>query len=274
MIPRIIHYCWFGGGKMPHSQRKLIRRWRKLHPDFKIIRWDESNFDIDFCPYVREAYKNKKWAFVADVARLFALSTHGGIYMDTDVEVIQPLDRFLCNKAFSGIEIYQEEFERDGRPLLDVDNRPIVEGTMIPCCGILSAVIGCEPENPLIVDCLNEYMTRKPYNDSGTFNSVVIDGILANNAVKYGFRYEDTEQRLPVITIYKSYLFSYCAGERNASSVTYHHSVWSWKPQNTKQRLLLWIDKNVIDPRVFKSALIHLKSILSRFHTIVFRRER
>ncbi len=233
-----------------------------MHPDFKFMRWDESNFDIDYCPYVKEAYINKKWAFVSDVARLYALSKYGGVYMDTDVEIIRPLDEFLHNNAFSGIEIYPDEFEREGRAMLDSDNRPLVEGTLIPYCGLLSAVLGSEPDNPLILDCLKEYQTRKPYDDSGHFNGVVIDGVLANNALKYGFRYEDVEQKLSVIRIFKSCIFSYCAGERNESSVTYHHSAWSWKPKNAKEKFMLWMDRNIMDPRLLHYAWLHLKSIL------------
>lgn len=104
MIPKIIHYCWFGGNPLPELAKKCIASWKLYCPDYEIKEWNESNFDLDCCDYVREAYQSKKWAFVSDVARLHALVTEGGIYMDTDVEVIKPLDNLLKYNAVSGFE--------------------------------------------------------------------------------------------------------------------------------------------------------------------------
>ena len=104
MIPKVIHYCWFGRGKMPPLALNCIASWKKYCPDFQIKEWNEDNFDLDLFPYAREAYDNKKFAFVTDVVRLYALYHEGGVYMDTDVEVIKPLDKFLVHHAFSGFE--------------------------------------------------------------------------------------------------------------------------------------------------------------------------
>ena len=104
MIPKKIHYCWFGGKPLPKLAKKCIASWKKFLPDYEIIEWNESNFDINYCAYVKEAYQAKKYAFVTDVVRLYALVNYGGIYMDTDVEVIKPIDEFLKYKAFSGFE--------------------------------------------------------------------------------------------------------------------------------------------------------------------------
>ena len=104
MIPKIIHYCWFGGNPLPPLALKCIESWKKYCPDYEIKIWDESNFDININKYATEAYEAKKWAFVSDVARLWVLYNYGGIYMDTDLEVIKPLDEFLYHKAFSGFE--------------------------------------------------------------------------------------------------------------------------------------------------------------------------
>ena len=104
MIPKKIHYCWFGGKELPELAKKCIASWQKFCPDYEIIRWDESNFDLDCCPYVKQAYDNKKFAFVTDYVRLYAMYTYGGIYMDTDVEVTKNLDCFLQHEGFSGFE--------------------------------------------------------------------------------------------------------------------------------------------------------------------------
>lgn len=104
MIPKIIHYCWFGGSELSKEAKKYIETWRSLCPEYQIIEWNETNFNINAVPYVREAYEQRKWAFVSDYARLYALEKYGGIYFDTDVEVLKPLDTFLNNKAFIGAE--------------------------------------------------------------------------------------------------------------------------------------------------------------------------
>ena len=104
MIPKKIHYCWFGGKPLPVLAEKCINSWKKYCPDYEIIRWDEDSFDINCCQYVKEAYENKKFAFVTDYVRLFVMYTQGGVYMDTDVEVTKSLDEFLKHQAFSGFE--------------------------------------------------------------------------------------------------------------------------------------------------------------------------
>ena len=104
MIPKIIHYCWFGGKRLSEDAKKYIESWRKFCPDYVIMEWNEANFDVNSIPYVKEAYEQKKWAFVSDYARLYALKNYGGIYLDTDVEIIKKLDSFLQNEAFIGAE--------------------------------------------------------------------------------------------------------------------------------------------------------------------------
>lgn len=104
MIPKIIHYCWFGKGKMSPLAKECIKSWKKYLPDYEIKEWNEDNFDLNLYPYAREAYDNKKYAFVTDVVRLYALYHEGGIYMDTDVEVLKSLNPLLNHTAFSGFE--------------------------------------------------------------------------------------------------------------------------------------------------------------------------
>lgn len=104
MIPKIIHYCWFGRGSMPELAIKCIESWHKHMPDYEYKLWNEDNFDVNSIAYTKEAYECKKFAFVTDYVRLFALYTEGGIYMDTDVEVLKPYDDLLGLPGFTGYE--------------------------------------------------------------------------------------------------------------------------------------------------------------------------
>ena len=104
MIPKTIHYCWFGRGEMPQLAKDCIASWHRHMPDWDYKLWNEDNFDVDSIPYTREAYAARKYAFVTDYVRLYALSTEGGVYMDTDVEILKPLDDLLHLSAFTGYE--------------------------------------------------------------------------------------------------------------------------------------------------------------------------
>ena len=106
MIPKIIHYCWFGKGETPAIVKMCIDSWRKYCPDYEIKRWDEDNSPMDI-PWIRDAYRHQKYAFVADYVRFYALYSEGGIYMDTDMLLVKPLDDFLMDKAFLGRESAQ-----------------------------------------------------------------------------------------------------------------------------------------------------------------------
>lgn len=103
-IPKIIHYCWFGGGPISPESRKCIESWKKYCPDYKIIEWNEQNFEISQNRYAQQAYEAKKYAFVSDYVRLAVLYRYGGIYLDTDVELVRPLDELLEHKGFISME--------------------------------------------------------------------------------------------------------------------------------------------------------------------------
>ena len=104
MIPKIIHYCWFGRNPLPESAKKCIDSWRKFLPDYEIKEWNEDNFDVNIIPYTQQAYEAKKYAFVSDYARFWILYHHGGVYFDTDVEVIRPMDDIIEKRPFMGRE--------------------------------------------------------------------------------------------------------------------------------------------------------------------------
>lgn len=122
---KILHYFWFGGNPLPAKTLKCIESWKKFLPDFEIRRWDESNFDVNANLYIRQAYAAGKWAFVSDYARFKILEEYGGLYFDTDVEVIRPLDELLELDAFAGFET--ERFIAPGLVLWSKEPRhPII----------------------------------------------------------------------------------------------------------------------------------------------------
>lgn len=112
MIPKIIHYCWFGGGNKPKLTQKCIESWKNLCPDYKIVEWNESNFDVNMNEYTKMCMAQGKWAFLSDYVRLLVVYQNGGIYFDTDVEVIRSFDELLQNEAFYGFE--NEQFINTG----------------------------------------------------------------------------------------------------------------------------------------------------------------
>ena len=104
MIPKVIHYCWFGGGPLSKLNIQCINSWKKHLPDYEIKEWNETNFDVNVVPYTQEAYRAKRWAFVSDYARFWILYNHGGIYLDTDVEIIHPIDDIVEAGDYMGCE--------------------------------------------------------------------------------------------------------------------------------------------------------------------------
>lgn len=104
MIPKKIHYCWFGGNEKPEKAKKCIESWRKYCPDYEIIEWNEANFDVNQNGYTRMCIEEKKYAFLSDYARLVIIEEHGGVYFDTDVEVLRSIDDLLNHEAFFGFE--------------------------------------------------------------------------------------------------------------------------------------------------------------------------
>ena len=129
MIPKTIHYCWFGSNEKPKSAIKCINSWKKYCSDFEIVEWNENNVDINKCPkYIRDAYAAKKYAFVSDYMRLKVLFEHGGFYMDTDVELLRNLEIFCIDKAVIGFE--NADFVNSGQMLAAEKGLPIIAEMM------------------------------------------------------------------------------------------------------------------------------------------------
>ena len=124
-IPKKLHYCWFGGNEMPKQYKEWIDSWKKYCPDYEIIEWNESNYDITKNKYMYQAYQQKKWGFVPDYARLDIIYNHGGIYLDTDVEVRRNLDDLLYQDGFVGFE--RDEFVNFGSGFGAIRGLPIIK---------------------------------------------------------------------------------------------------------------------------------------------------
>ena len=128
MIPKKIHYCWFGKNKLPDKAIKCINSWKKYCPDYEIIEWNEDNFDVRQNGYTEFTYDNRKFAFLSDYARLQIVLKEGGLYFDVDVEIIRPLDELLVHKAFFGFET--EEYVNTGVGFGAEANNLIVAGML------------------------------------------------------------------------------------------------------------------------------------------------
>lgn len=210
MIPKIIHYCWFGKGPLPKIALKSIDSWKKHLPDYEIKRWDEDNFDLDMFPYVREAYDNKKYAFVTDVVRLYALYEEGGIYMDTDVEVLKSLDCFLNCNAFSG-------FENDKN--------------------IPTGIMASEKGGKWAKENLSYYTGKHFIKEDGSMDLTTNVELITNYMIPHGLKQNNTFQDFPdLITIYpKDYFCPKSPIDEKLyltkNSHTIHHFSGTWIPK-------------------------------------------
>lgn len=215
-IPKIIHYCWFGGKPKPPLAEKCLKSWKKFCPDYQILEWNENNFDIATAPlYVRQAYEAGRWAFVTDYVRLKALTEMGGIYMDTDVEAVKPFTPYLHHQGFAG-------FESPSR--------------------IQTGLLACEKDFPLFREFLSYYDTASYYNPDGTENITTNVEVLTALCEKYGFQPNDTFQVVQGFAIYPREYF--CPVDfdteklhRTRKTVVIHWFAASWHTQEEMEEI-------------------------------------
>lgn len=214
MIPKVIHYCWFGGNPLPGMAVKCIASWKKYLPDYEIVEWNERNFDVHSIPYTSEAYANKKYAFVSDYARFYVLYHNGGIYMDVDVEVIQPLELFLEHKMFGGFET----------------NDGVNPGL----------ILGAEKGTSLFKEVLDEYLKKEFVYVPKKMDTVV--SIFTSILSEKGLILNGDLQKIEDMTVYPTKYFSpinFFTGERNITSNTYsiHHYAATWAPLRSRLKV-------------------------------------
>ena len=189
MIPKIIHYCWFGRNPLPPLALECIASWRKFLPDYEIKEWNEDNFDVNVIPYTKEAYEAKKYAFVSDYARFWILYHYGGLYFDTDVEVIKSFDEILSKGPFIGFE---RNPDRWGKGLIN------------PGLGL-----ACFPQQPIVKQMLDKY---------NSLHFILLDGKLNVKTTvvhytteifeKYGLERTKNIQKIAGFNIYPAEYFA------------------------------------------------------------------
>ena len=226
MIPKVIHYCWFGKSPLPEKAVECIESWKRFCPDYEIIQWNEENYDFSKNQYVKDAYKEKKWAFVSDYARVDIIYNMGGIYLDTDVELIASLDDFLSDKLFCGWE------NRD--PLLDVIGQEYENSVSF------GLGFGSEAGHPLLKKILDIYENLSFYNIDGSLNLTACPKYQTDALKTFGLdTTQRTFQKLQDIVVYPEDCFSpksILTGKIDITenTVAIHHFSMSWVDKESK----------------------------------------
>ena len=217
-IPHVIHYCWFGGSPLPAEAEKCIASWKQFCPDCEIRRWDESNYNMDGCTYVREACREKKWALLSDYARFDILDQYGGIYLDTDVELIRPIDDILDRGPFMGIERG-------------------TDGMVAPGLGM-----ALPQGHPVCREILETYQKQSFINPEGNGDPVTVVVHTTNVLKKYGLEQREEAQCICGIQIYPWDYFcpmDFKTGQLTLTENTrsIHHYNASWLPPQLQKTL-------------------------------------
>lgn len=225
MIPKKIHYCWLSNDPLPVKLQTCIDSWKRLLPDYELIKWDLNRFPLDKCVWVRQAYEHKKYAFAADYIRLYALATEGGIYMDSDVEVVKPFDELLHLPYF-----------------VCKENSPQ---------GLEAAVIGAEANTSWVVECLNYYNGKSFIDEYGKESKIVLPRILKENIEKkfrivYINSLKGMGNRQNEVYVLPFDYFSpknYVTKKLHITKNTYsiHHFAGTWIPLWKKIALRFWV---------------------------------
>lgn len=221
MIPKVIHYCWFGGNPLPTLAVKCIESWKKYLPAYEIKEWNESNFDVNIIPYTREAYQAKKYAFVSDYARFWILYKYGGLYFDTDVEIIKPIDDIIARGPFMGCE----------KDACDTSVTSVAPGLGL----------GVNPGLGLYAEILELYSTKHFRCDNGKFNFKSVVEYTTELLYMHGLKDINEIQQCAGVYIYPKEWFcpiDYESGKKHYTDNTrmVHHYAASWVSISSKIR--------------------------------------
>lgn len=222
MIPKIIHYCWLSNDKKPESIRKCIDSWRKYLPDFELRLWDINSFDYYAISFTREALAAKKWAFVSDYIRLFALYNYGGVYLDSDVQCFGDIDDLLVNRFFTGLE------------MRDKGHTDIY---------IEAAIMGSEAHHPFVKKALDLYSNRSFLMEDGNMDLTPIPSVLSQmmDNQYHWIRKDEMTRLADGITIYPTDIIANSNCPRKKSVKLYHLNNRSWIPTTRRARILRYL---------------------------------
>lgn len=262
-IPRIIHYCWFGGSPLGPNELSCIESWKKYLPGYEIKCWNESNFDINCCAYVREAFSAQKWAFVSDYARFKILYEYGGLYFDTDVELVKSIDDLLSKGPFLG-------FETDYGNMTSSNMEDGLVMAVNPGLGM-----GCTPGLPIYRQVLDSYESSSFLLADGDFDRTTVVYRTTKILESFGLNKTKGMQEVAGISIYPSEYFNpknHLTGEVNFTDNTrsIHHFKMSWftpqeKFQHSVNRWLLMHGVDETPAKIISVALsLDIKRVIRR----------
>ena len=228
-IPKIIHYVWVGNNEKPKDIKRCMETWKKHLKDYEIIEWNEKNFDIDSNKFVKEAYEARKWAYVSDYIRAYAIYNYGGIYLDTDVLVVESLDSLLDNRAFVGYENPQYPF---------------------------TAVFGAIKGHPLTKDILDYYKNLSfefdPQDEMAKVNTKIVSDILIK---KYGCQINNHEQTLRTnIHVYPDNVL--CNPSLNSIAIHVFTGTWMESKSSWKKNCVMFFKTRIHNRLTLKAYLI------------------
>ncbi len=216
MIPKVVHYCWFGRRPLPKFARKCIASWKRFLPDYEIKEWNEENFNVNIIQYTAEAYSAKKYAFVSDYARFWILYHHGGLYFDTDVEMIRPMNEVIARGPFMGCET------------VSPTNNCINGGSVNPGLGL-----GANSGLSLYKEILTVYSSLRFINANGSFNQTPVCHYTTLVLARHGLENFHEIQYIAGVYIYPEEWFcpkSWVTGRLSITNNTccIHHFSGSW----------------------------------------------